>query len=40
MKNVNKKRLISLLLAGGITLVGAPKNVKADKNLTPEEIVA
>ncbi len=41
MKNVNKNRIISLLLAGGITLVGAPKVASAEnKKLTTEEIVA
>ena len=43
MKKFNKNRVIALLLAGGITLVGSPKNVKAEglnEALTPEEIVA
>ncbi len=42
MKNINKKRLVSLLLVGGISLTGFSKNVKAENlndALTPDEVV-
>lgn len=37
---INHKKISALVLAGGIALVGSPKNVKAENlNLTPEEII-
>lgn len=42
MKNINVKKIVSLMLAGGLTLASFPKNVKAEglkDALTPEEIV-